>query len=224
VKPERIRVIKGSGVDIDQFAPTPEPAEPVVATVVSRMLKDKGIREVVLAARELKRRGSKVEIRFVGAPDAGNPTSISEQTLDQWNKEGCIRWLGHQENVAAMWSMAHIAVLPSYREGMPMSLLEAAACGRPIVTTDVQGCNEFVEDGVNGFLIPVNDWIRLADSIETLAASPELRTRFGAAARMKVEAGYDEQTVVDQTVAFYMKTLDDLGPDVAVSTPDSLRP
>ncbi len=105
-----------------------------------------------------------------------------------------------------------------------MALLEAAACGRPIVTTDVQGCNEFVEDGVNGFLIPVNDWIKLADSIEKLAASPELRTRLGAAARMKVEAGYDEQTVVDQTVAFYMKTLDDLGPGVAVSTPDSLRP
>jgi glycosyltransferase involved in cell wall biosynthesis len=204
-------IIKGSGVDLDKFVPVAEPKGEIVVALVSRMLKDKGIRETVMAARELKRRGSKIQIWLVGAPDEGNPTSISKETLDRWHEEGCVRWLGHQADVKSVWSKAHIAILPSYREGMPMALLEAAACGRPIVTTDVPGCNDLVEDGVSGFLIPQNDWMKLADSIETLANSSDLRARFGAAARKKVEAGYGQQVVVDQTLALYRKGMDEIG-------------
>ena len=132
IDPDRVTVIRGSGVNVDHYVPVPEPEGEVVVAVVSRMLKDKGIREVVLAARELKRRGIKVRVFLVGRPDSGNPSSISEDTLRQWHREGCVEWLGHQDNIAAVWSKAHIAVLPSYREGLPKSLLEAAACGRPL--------------------------------------------------------------------------------------------
>lgn len=182
-----------------------EPEGEIVVALVSRMLKDKGIRETVMAARELKRRGLKMQIWLVGAPDSGNPTSLSEKTLRLWHEEGCIRWLGHQSDVKAIWSKAHIAILPSYREGMPMALLEAAACGRPIVTTDVPGCNDLIEDGVSGFLVPHNDWIKLADAIEALASSAALRSRFGAAARRKVEAEFGQQEVINRTFALYRK-------------------
>jgi len=204
-------IIKGSGVDLDKFVPIAEPKGEIVVALVSRMLKDKGIRETVMAARELKRRGSKTQIWLVGGPDLANPSSIPEETLRLWHEEGCIRWLGHQSDVKAVWSKAHIAILPSYREGMPMALLEAAACGRPMVATDVPGCNDLVEDGINGFLVPHNDWMNLADSVETLANSADLRARFGAAARKKVESGYGQQLVVDQTLALYRKGMDEIG-------------
>jgi glycosyltransferase involved in cell wall biosynthesis len=183
------------------------------------MLEDKGIREAVLAARELRRRGSKIQIWLVGAPDDENPTSISNQILARWHEEGCVRWLGHQVDVKSVWSKAHISILPSYREGMPLALLEAAACGRPIVATDVPGCNDFVVDGVNGFLVPKNDWMKLADGIETLANSGDLRARFGAAARKRVEAGYGQQTVVDQTIALYRKGINEIREKPQVTCP-----
>jgi glycosyltransferase involved in cell wall biosynthesis len=204
-------VIMGSGVDLEKFVPATEPGGEIIVALVSRMLKDKGIRETVLAARELKRRGSKTQIWLVGAPDEGNPTSISKETLVSWHKEGCVRWLGHQADVNSVWSKAHIAILPSYREGMPMCLLEAAACGRPIVTTDVPGCSDLIQDGVSGLLIPQNDWMKLADSIETLANSADLRAQLGAAARKTVEAEYGLQVVVDQTLALYRKGMDEIG-------------
>ena len=224
IRADRIQVIRGAGVDFDRFVPTPEVDGPIVAAVVSRMLKDKGVREVVLAARELKRRGSKVQIWLVGAPDADNPSSIPEETLRQWHREGCIRWLGHQEDVRSVWAKVHIALLPSYREGMPLALLEAAAAGRPIVTTDVPGCNDLVQHGVNGFLVPTQDWMELADAIDTLARSAELRARFGAAARRKVEEeGLDDTTVVTQTLGVYRKMLVRTGRDFPVPADDSLR-
>jgi glycosyltransferase involved in cell wall biosynthesis len=178
------------------------------------MLKDKGIREVVLAARELKRRGAGVEIWLVGDPDMANPSSLSEQTLRQWNEEGCVRWLGHQPDIAAIWSKAHIAFLPSYREGMPMALLEAAACGRPIVTADVPGCNELVTDGESGLLVPSYDWIRLADAIQLLAGSAELRAKLGAAARNKVCGEYRQERVVSDTQDLYRRALSRMGQDM----------
>ena len=179
--------------------------------MVSRMLKDKGIREVVLAARELKRRGTKVRVLLVGRPDPANPSSIGEDTLRQWHREGCVEWLGHQNDIAAVWSKAHIAVLPSYREGLPKSLLEAAACGRPIVTTDVPGCTDIVVDGVNGFLVPTESWVELADAIEVLAGSRELRERMGAAGRARVEARFNEDVVVRQTLDLYRRASERTG-------------
>jgi glycosyltransferase involved in cell wall biosynthesis len=146
-------------------------------------------------------------IWLVGDPDVENPSSISKETLGRWHEEGCVRWLGHQKDMKSVWSKAHIAILPSYREGMPMALLEAAACSRPIITTDVSGCNELVTDGVNGLVVPVHDWMAIVDSIELLANSADLRARLGAAARRRVEVEYGEKTVIDQTLALYRKGL-----------------
>jgi glycosyltransferase involved in cell wall biosynthesis len=208
ISSDRVDIIAGSGVDLERFAPTPEPPEPIKVTVVSRMLKDKGIQEIVLASRELKRRGKQITIRLVGAPDPDNPSSLTEETLRQWHREGCIEWLGQRDDIPAVWAESHIAVLPSYREGMPKSLLEAAACGRPIVATDVPGCNELVRDGVSGILVPPRDWIKLADAIEKLAAMPALRANLGKGARAAVEDGLDEKTVVHRTLNVFKRALD----------------
>ena len=204
------KIIKGSGVDLERFVPETEPGGEIIVALVGRMLEDKGVREAVLAARELRRRGSKIQIWLVGAPDDENPTSISEQLLVCWQEEGCVRWLGHQDDVKSVWSKAHISIHPSYREGMPLALLEAAACGKPMVATDIPGCNDFVVDGVNGFLVPKKDWMKLADCIETLANSGDLRARFGTAARKQVEAGYGQQAVADQTIALYRKGINEI--------------
>jgi glycosyltransferase involved in cell wall biosynthesis len=214
---DRTVIIPGSGVDIDRFSPAPEPEGPIVAAIVSRMLKDKGIREVVLAARELKRRNAGLEILLVGEPDMENPSSLSEAELRQWDTEGCIRWLGHQTDIAAIWARAHIALLPSYREGMPMSLLEAAACGRPIITADVPGCNELVIDGETGLLVVSNDWLGLADALERLALSSSLRAKLGAAAREKICGEYAQENIVDNTHLLYRQALSQSGRDITAT-------
>lgn len=212
----RIVILKGSGIDTDRFTPVPEPEGPIVAAIVSRMLKDKGVREVVLAARELKRRGAAIEIWLVGDPDMENPSSLEAEVLQRWGAEGCIRWLGHQNDIASIWAKAHIALLPSYREGMPMSLLEAAACGRPIITADVPGCNELVIDGESGLLVPSNDWVGLADAIQKLADSENLRKKLGAAAREKVCGDYQQARIVENTQALYHRALAQSGRDNSV--------
>ena len=211
----RTAIIKGSGINTHRFKPVPEPDGPIVAAIVCRMLEDKGVREVVLAARELKRRGAKIEIWLVGDPDTENPSSLSEQTLLQWNEEGCVRWLGHQPDISQIWAKAHIALLPSYHEGMPMALLEAAACGRPIVTADVPGCNELVTDGESELLVPSHDWIRLADSIQLLAGSPEQRAKLGTAAHNKVCGEYRQEQVVSDTQDLYRRALNQIAQDIA---------
>ena len=211
VAPEaRTVIIKGSGVDTNQFRPVPEAGGRIVAAVVSRMLKDKGIREVVLAARELKRRNVKVEIWLIGDHDPENPTSLSREDLYQWDAEGCIRWIGYQNDIPSIWSRAHIALLPSYHEGMPMTLLEAAAAGRPIITTDIPGCNDLIVDGENGLLVSVRDWIKLADAIQSLVCSRELRAKLGSAARETVCVEYAKQNVLDETKALYQRALVEL--------------
>lgn len=210
---ERTKIISGSGVNVQNFSPTPEPEGPIIVAVVSRMLKDKGIREAVMAARELKRRGVNIEFWLAGDEDLRNPSSLSQETLQQWDKEGCIRWLGHQTDIPAIWAKVHIALLPSYREGMPMSLLEAAACGRPIVTTDVPGCNELIVDGENGILVPKHDWIGIANAIQTLTDSPQLRAKLGAAARDTVCGAYSIETVNRETQALYQLALSEIQRD-----------
>jgi len=213
----RTEIIRGSGVNLERFSLTPEPEGPIIVAIVSRMLKDKGVREVVLAARELKRRNVEVEMWLVGDPDIENPTSLSEENLRQWHAEGCIRWLGHQTDIAAIWAKAHIALLPSYREGMPMALLEAAASGRPIVTSDVPGCNELVINGETGLLVPSNDWLGVADALQLLAQSPELRIKLGAAARAKVSGEYAEDNIIRTTYALYSRALAQSGRDISAT-------
>jgi glycosyltransferase involved in cell wall biosynthesis len=204
---DRLVVIKGSGVDTARFAPWPEPPAPVVVAVVGRMLRAKGIYEVVEAARDLKRRKAPVRILLAGEPDSHNPASIPAESLRRWHDEGAIEWLGHVEDVAALWARAHVALLPSHREGLPRALLEAAACGRPIVTTDVPGCRDVVADGVNGILVPPRSPEAIAAAIERLARDPALRARLGAAGRERVVAEFGDGVVIARTVELYHRLL-----------------
>lgn len=204
VRPERLVLIPGSGVDTGLFSPCPEPpAPPVVATVVGRILWDKGMAETVEAARLLKARGAPVTVRLVGAPDPHNPTTVPPETVAGWAAEGLVRWEGPSTDIPAVWADSHVAVLASYSEGLPRSLLEAAARARPLVATDIPGCRGLVEDGVTGLTVPVRDAVALADAIERLAADPALRARLGAAARARVAAEFSDAVILRQFLALY---------------------
>ncbi|MDO8607376.1 MAG: glycosyltransferase family 4 protein [Phaeospirillum sp.] len=205
--PQQIALIRGSGVDLDHFRPTPESPGPVIFALVSRMLADKGVRELVWAARELKRRGDPVQVWLVGAPDPDNPTSLTDRDLRAWHEEGIIVWHGPRDDIKTVWEQAHVCVLPSYREGLPKALLEAAACGRPMITTDVPGCREVVRDGIEGLLVPPNDWGCLVQAISKLAHSPELRVRMGLAARRHAEEMFSIEKTVDLTLDVYKTML-----------------
>jgi len=186
--PETVSVIPGTGVDLDRFPVTPEPdSGPVVASFVGRVLREKGVPELVEAARLLKSRGSGVRVRLVGAPDPDNPTALREPELRAWATEGLIDWTGPTADVPSVWRDSHIALLPSHREGLGMSLVEAAASGRPAITTDVPGCRQAVRHGETGLVVPVKDPAALAAAIARLAGEPETRHRMGLAARARAE-------------------------------------
>lgn len=202
-----IVTIRGSGVDTKAFRPASEPpAAPVVAVCVSRMLWDKGIGELVEAARLLRTRGEPVRIRLVGGTDL-NPASVPEAALEAWAREGIVEVAGHMADIAGEYRRAHIAVLPSYREGLPKSLLEAAACGLPMVATDVPGCREICRHEVTGLLVPVRDPAAIADAVARLCRDPALRGRLGAQARKIAEDEFSEETVVSRTIGLYEKML-----------------
>jgi glycosyltransferase involved in cell wall biosynthesis len=205
---KRIRIIRGSGVDISQLPILPEPeARPVICALVARMLWDKGVGEFVEAIRRLKQQGKDVEGWLIGSVDVDNPAGISATQLKQWQDEGIIRYLGHQPDILSVWQQAHIAVLPSYREGLPKSLLEAASCGRPMVASDVPGCREIVIDGETGILVEVQNALSLAAGITKLLESPELRKRYGKSARALVEASFTTSHVTESTLNLYQELL-----------------
>ena len=208
VNPERIALIRGSGVDLDRFAPGPEPDEPVVVTMVSRMLRDKGVFELVEAARRLSRSHPSLRVRLVGPPDPENPASIDTETLEALSREGIIEWCPGTNDVPRVWAHSHVAVLPSYREGLPKALLEAAACGRPMVSTDVPGCRDVVRHERTGLLVPPRDAPALACAIARLADDPELRARLGRGAREHVR-DFAEARIVGQTLELYSQLVDD---------------
>ncbi len=204
VREEQVVIIRGAGVDLQAFRPTPEPpAPPVVVTMVARLLRDKGVQEFVLAARLLRERGVPVTMQLVGGLDAGNPASATQADVDAWQQDGCVQALGERSDVAALYAAAHIAVLPSYREGLPKSLIEAAACGRAVVTTDVPGCRDAIEPDVTGLLVPVRDAAALADAIARLAEDSALRQAMGAAGRALAEREFDINQVARIHVALY---------------------
>lgn len=202
-----LKLIKGSGVDTENFSVLPAPHEPITLALVSRLLWDKGVGEYVAAVKYLKQKGYHFDAILVGKPDPENMASVSSEQLQAWHQDGLIRCLGHIENIAEFWRSAHIAVLPSYREGLPKSLLEAAACGRPIVTTDTSGCKEVVDDGINGFLVPVRDIQALAEAVEKLILDGQLRQKMGAAGRRKVEQEFSDAIVLKQTLEIYQELL-----------------
>jgi glycosyltransferase involved in cell wall biosynthesis len=140
---------------------------------------------------------------LAGTPDPGNPAAIPTETLEAWTAEGLIEWLGHVDDMPALLGSVDVVVLPSYREGLPKSLIEAAACALPLITTDVPGCREVVSDGVDGLLVPPKDAVALAAALARLQDDPELARRLGAAARIKALTEFDERIVIEKTLAVY---------------------
>ena len=211
VPPDRIAIIPGSGVDVDTFTPLPEPTDSIcTAAFVSRLLDGKGVRSLVQAHEILNGRGLSIRLLLAGAPDPLNPTSIPEPLLDEWRKIPNLVMLGHVDDVRSVWKQAHIAVLPSRGgEGIPMSLMEAAACGRPLVATDVPGCREIARPGVNGLLVPPDDPVALANAIATLVQDPAMRLRFGKAGRQLVVDAFSSKRIAHEIVALYARLLGD---------------
>jgi glycosyltransferase involved in cell wall biosynthesis len=192
-----ITVVGGAGVEPSEFSVSAEPSTPPVrAAVVARMIWPKGIGEAVASVRRARALGADIALDLFGQPDPSNPKSIPEETLREWSALPGIAWRGHTTDVAAVWRDHHVALfLSAYPEGLPRTLVEAAAAGRPIVTTDVTGCREVVRDGVEGFLVPPGDEDAAARALAALATDPVLRTRLGAAARARFEERFTAEAV-----------------------------
>ena len=205
---DHIVLIPGSGVDVERLRPMAEPATMPAVAFVGRLLEDKGIRSLVAAIQLLRSCGKAVNLLIAGDIDSANPTSVSASEVAAWTREPGIRWLGHVKDIAEVWAQAHIAVLPSRREGLPKALLEAAACGRPMIATDVPGCREVVLSGETGLLVPLDDPAALADAIGQLVSSPALRHRYGAAARRLAVETFSAEAIGQQTVRLYRALID----------------
>jgi glycosyltransferase involved in cell wall biosynthesis len=209
VSRDRIRLIRGSGVDCSRFTPprSRDAHAPVRVVLATRLLWDKGLAEFVEAARALRREGRRIEFIVAGTPDSGNPASASDEDIATWVSEGVVDWRGHVEDMPALFQQADIVVLPSYREGLPKSLIEAAACEAALVTTDVTGCREVVSHDVDGLLVPVRNAQAIADAIRRLHEDPALRRRLGVAARGKALREFDERIVIEKTLAVHEELL-----------------
>lgn len=192
--------LPGSGIDLARFSRAALPNQPTLRfLLIARMLWDKGIGEYVEAARLLKARGANVEVCLLGFLDVQNPAAIARTQMDEWVKEGSVRYLGVSDTVADELAHADCVVLPSYREGVPRTLLEAAAMGRPIITTDAIGCREVVNHGVNGYLVEPRNAADLAAKMEQMIAlTPAARSEMGRQSRAKVEREFDEQIVIEK--------------------------
>jgi len=206
---ENTNLIEGVGVDTDYYQPLPEPQgtdqRPVVL-MATRMLWDKGVGTLIDAARLLLQKFD-ARIVLAGEPDPGNPASIDLKILNQWVEEGIVEWWGWQADMRSAFSACHIVTLPSFGEGIPTVLLEAAACGRPIVATDVPGCRDVVKQGLNGLLVPQKNPQALADALLHLLQSNSLRNEMGMAGRQLVVDRFSNQQVHKNTLAVYRQCL-----------------
>lgn len=199
----QVRMIRGSGVNLTHYSYLPEPNGRPIVVMAARLLKDKGVLEFVQSARLLRARGVDVEIRLIGSPDPGNPTSVTQQEIETWVKDGTVQWLGYRQDIAEQYAAANIVCLPSYREGLPKSLIEAAACGRAVVTTDVPGCRDAITPNVTGILIPVKNPKALADAIQLLLENAKQRQNMGIAGRKLAEESFTIEKVVQKHMDIY---------------------
>jgi len=201
--PGDVTLVGGPGVDPDAFPPQPEPAAPPIrVAVVARMIKPKGIAESVAAVKRARLLGAPVELHLFGEPDPLNRTSLTEDDLRAFATEPGIHWHGPTRDVARVWREHHVALLLSHREGLPRTLIEAAAVGRPIIATDVAGCREVVRDGIEGLLAPLGDIETTARALVRMSEDAALRARMGAAAHARFNARF--------TVAAVMAIVEDL--------------
>lgn len=209
---EKVKIIKSVGVDTKKFniknysysdlekiKDQNNLVNKTIVMMVARAIWDKGVREYYIVAERLSKKYQDVVFVLVGGTDQGNHSCASETFL----KSGKVRWLGHRDDIADLTAITDIYVLPSYREGLPVALMEAAAMSKPIVTTDTIGCREVVKDGYNGFLVPVKDSSMLTRKIETLINDYELRKQFGENGRKMTENEFDVASVVDQYINYY---------------------
>ena len=203
VRSSQVAMIRGSGVDLEHFRQQPEPEGPPVAIMACRLLEDKGVREFVEAARLTAGDESGLRWVLVGSPDPGNPASITQRQFEQWRREGIVECLGERDDVAGLYAQSHIVVLPSYREGLPKSLVEAAAAGRAVVTTDVPGCRDAIIPGTSGILVPPRDASALADAVLSLARDATLRRQMGDEGRRLAEREFDVRGIVDAHLRIY---------------------
>lgn len=205
---QKIVLIRGAGVDLHEYLYKPEPQGLPVVSMASRLLKDKGVVEFVEASRILQERGIKAEFWLIGTPDPGNANTVSQSQLEEWEQAGLVKCLGHRKDIAQLFSQSHIVSLPScYGEGLPKVLIEAAACGRAVVTTDHPGCRDAVEVGETGLLVPIKDSAALADALEKLISNPMLRQRLGHAGRRLAEDVFDVEKVIDAHILIYQQLL-----------------
>ena len=207
---ERTALIPGVGVDFMQFHPAPQPNNNAPLVILpARLIWDKGIAEFVAAAAIVKRTHGDVRFVLVGALDPDNPAAIPERTLDAWVNNKDVEWWGHRSDMAAVYHQADIVCLPSYREGFPKSLLEAAASARPLVATDVPGCRDICRDGANGVLVPVRDAEQLAQAIRLLLSDESQREVYGHAGRQIAESEYAVDDIAARTLQLYAQACGD---------------
>jgi glycosyltransferase involved in cell wall biosynthesis len=204
---DRIALIRGAGVDTSYFTPTEEPGGTPLVVLPARLLYDKGVGEFVAAAKELRRRGVEVRMALVGEGDAGNPASVPPKQLRTWADEGLVELFGWRDDMREVVARANVVCLPSYGEGLPKALLEAAASGRAIVATDVPGCREVVKHEDNGLLVPARDAMALADALERVVRDPVLRRRMGDRGRARAVAELSADIVAKETLALYDELL-----------------
>ena len=218
---ERTWLIPGVGVDPERFAPAPEPAGSPVILLAGRLLWDKGVGVLVEAARRLRKRTA-ARVVLVGEPDLGNPSAVAADMLAQWQEEGVVEWWGWRSDMPSVYNQCHVVALPTaYGEGVPTALLEAAACGKPLVASDIPGCRAVVHEGVTGFLVPPNDPQALAEALERLALDAQLRSRMGSAARQLVLDQFTHERINAATLEVYRRILnyDFTRDDQRVETP-----
>ena len=204
VTESQVCLIPGSGVDTARFGMEPARAAlPVVVVLPARMLWDKGVREFVEAAEILKAQGVPARFALVGDTDPNYPACVPEQQLNEWQSSGIVEWWGWQEDMVAVYRQADIVCLPSYREGLPRTLVEAAACGRALVAADVPGCRSIVRQGENGLLVPARDGKALAEALCTLILDADLRQKMGRCGREIVVREYSLERVLGDTLFLY---------------------
>lgn len=205
VPPERTAVIRGSGVDLSLFKPSPTPKGDTVVVLAGRMLWDKGVGEFVAAAEKLRAQGVKARFVLLGNSDPDNLAAVPLEQLEKWKANGAVEWWGFRSDMPEVLAQAHIACLPSYREGLPKFLIEAAASARPIIAADVPGCREIVRDGENGLLVPARNADALAAALRALIENPERAEHLGARGRKMAEAEFSQECVVQQTLSLYAR-------------------
>ena len=200
-------MIRGSGVDLTRYVPQPQADGAAVVVLAARFLADKGLREFVQAAAILKARGCAARFVLVGSVDPANPASLTQAEIDAWVHDGVVENWGHRMDMPQVFAQARLVVLPSYREGMPKVLLEAAACGRPVITTDVAGCRDAIDAGVTGLLVPARDAPALANAIGELLSNPLRGKRMGDAGRSLAEREFDVRNVEIAHMQLYERLL-----------------